>query len=123
VTNTWGVIACLPRSPKLRPQLKGSTKARAMPKEETRTRTRDKGSRSSTVSSMGKKKDMSPVVEPPELYGPHVPIIAFQTSNTTHVSQTTPVVYWVSSMKPKSSTFYNSYRINKGVVTTLQHLI
>jgi hypothetical protein len=63
------------------------------------------------------------VAEPPELYGPHVPTIVFQTSDTAHASQTTLVVCRVFSENPESSTFYNSYRINKGVVTTLQHLI
>jgi hypothetical protein len=33
-----------------------------MTKEEIGTRTRDKGSRSSTVSSMGRKKGMSPKI-------------------------------------------------------------
>jgi hypothetical protein len=48
--------ASLPCSPEVRPQLTGSTKARAMTKEETGTRTRDKGSRSSTIFSWGRKR-------------------------------------------------------------------
>jgi hypothetical protein len=63
------------------------------------------------------------VAEPPKLYGPHVPTIIFQTSDTAHASQITLVVYPVSSGDPKSSTFYNSYKINNGAITTLQHLI
>jgi hypothetical protein len=63
------------------------------------------------------------VAEPPELYGPHVPTIVLQTPDTAHASQTTLVVCRMSSGKLESSMFYNSYRINKGVVTTLQHLI
>jgi hypothetical protein len=66
---------------------------------------------------------LDPVVEPPELYGPHVLTIAFQASDTAHASQTTSVVCQVSSGKPESSMFYNSYKINNGVVTTLQQLI
>jgi hypothetical protein len=61
-TESQASKADLPHSPKVRPQVTGSTKARALTKEETRTRTRDKGSRSSTVSSMGKKKGMSPKI-------------------------------------------------------------
>jgi hypothetical protein len=52
----------LPCSPEVRPQLRGSTKARAMTKEETGAKTQDIGSGSSTVSSMGKKKGMSPKI-------------------------------------------------------------
>jgi hypothetical protein len=61
-TKSQANKASLPHSPKVRPQLRGSTKARAMTKEETRTRTRDKGSGSSTVSSMEKKKGTSPKI-------------------------------------------------------------
>jgi hypothetical protein len=61
-TKSQASKASLPRSLEVRPQLRGSTKARAMTKEETGTRTRDKGSRSNTVSSMGKKKGMSPKI-------------------------------------------------------------
>jgi hypothetical protein len=52
----------LPSSLEVRPQLRGITKARAMTKEETGTRTRDKGSRTSTISSMGRIKGMSPKI-------------------------------------------------------------
>jgi hypothetical protein len=63
------------------------------------------------------------VAEPPKLYAPHVPTIVFQTSNSCTCKPETPVACRVSSEKPESSMFYNSYRINKGVVTTLQYLI
>jgi hypothetical protein len=63
------------------------------------------------------------VAESPKLYDPHVLTIAFQAYDIAHASQTTPVVCRVSSGNPESSTFYNSYRINNGVVTTLQQLI
>jgi hypothetical protein len=49
--------------------------------------------------------------------------LSFRLLIAAHASQTTLIVCRVSSGKPESSTFYNSYRINKGVVTTLQHLI
>jgi hypothetical protein len=49
--------------------------------------------------------------------------LSFKLLIATHTSLTTLVVCRVSSGEPESFTFYNSYRINKGVVTTLQHLI
>jgi hypothetical protein len=41
------------------------------------------------------------VTEPLELYGPHMPTIAFQASNIAHANQTTLVVYRVSSGEPR----------------------
>jgi hypothetical protein len=61
-TKSQASKASLPRSPEVRHQLTGNIKARAITKEETGTRTQDKGSGSSTVSSMGKKKGMSPKI-------------------------------------------------------------
>jgi hypothetical protein len=49
--------------------------------------------------------------------------LSYRLLIAAYASQTTPVVCRVSSGKPESSMFYNSYKINKGVVTTLQHLI
>jgi hypothetical protein len=49
--------------------------------------------------------------------------LSYRLLIAAHASQITPVVCRVSSGKPESSMFYNSYMINKGVVTTLQHLI
>jgi hypothetical protein len=51
--------ASLPHSLEDKPHLKDSAKARAMTKVEPRTRTQDKGSESSTVFSMGKRRVMS----------------------------------------------------------------
>jgi hypothetical protein len=48
-TKSQASKASLPRSPEVRPQLTGSTKARAMTKEEAGTRTRDKDNGSSTA--------------------------------------------------------------------------
>jgi hypothetical protein len=64
-----------------------------------------------------------PMAEPPKLYGPHAHVIIPKTSNGYAC-----VPYNLKSLsgvleKPKSSTFYNSHRINKGVTTTLQHLL
>jgi hypothetical protein len=63
------------------------------------------------------------VVEPPKLCGPHAPVIVLKTSDSYAC-----VPYNLKSMsgvlgKPESSTIYNSHRINKGVTTTLQHLL
>jgi hypothetical protein len=52
--------ASLPHSLEDKPYLRDSTKARAMTKVEPGTRTQDKGSRSSTVFSMGKRRGTSP---------------------------------------------------------------
>jgi hypothetical protein len=63
------------------------------------------------------------VVEPPKLYGPYAPVIVSTTSDGYAC-----VPYNLKSLsgvlgKLESSTIYNSHRINKGVTTTLQHLI
>jgi hypothetical protein len=63
------------------------------------------------------------VAEPPKLYGPHAPVIVSTTSDGYAC-----VPYNLKSLsgvleKPESSTFFNSHRINKGVTTTLQHLL
>jgi hypothetical protein len=63
------------------------------------------------------------MAKPPKLYGPHAPVIVSTTSDGYAC-----VPYNLKSMsgvlgQPESSTFYNSHRINKGVTTTLQHLI
>jgi hypothetical protein len=63
------------------------------------------------------------VAEPPKLYGPHAPVIVPKTSDGYAC-----VPYNLKSLsgvlgKPESSTIYNSHRINKGVTTTLQHLL
>jgi hypothetical protein len=65
----------------------------------------------------------SRVAEPPKLCGPHAPVIVPKTSDSYAC-----VPYNLKSMsgvlgKPESSTIYNSHRINKGVTTTLQHLL
>jgi hypothetical protein len=52
--------ASVPHSLEDKPHLRDSTKARAMTKVEPRTRTQDKGSGSSTVFSMGKRRGTSP---------------------------------------------------------------
>jgi hypothetical protein len=52
--------ASLPHSLEDKPHLRDSAKARAMTKVEPGTRTQDKGNRSSTIFSMGKRRDMSP---------------------------------------------------------------
>jgi hypothetical protein len=62
-----------------------------------------------------------PVAEPPKLYGPRAPVIISKTSDFCTWKPDNPVVCRVSSGNPKSSIFYNSYRINNGVTTTLQH--
>jgi hypothetical protein len=62
------------------------------------------------------------MAEPPELNGSHVPVIVLPLTGA-HISHIIPVVCLVSSGNPESSTFYNSYRINNGVATTLQHLL
>jgi hypothetical protein len=63
------------------------------------------------------------VAEPPKLYGPHGPVIVPKTSDSYAC-----VPYNLKSLsgvlgKPESSTIYNSHRINKGVTTTLHHLL
>jgi hypothetical protein len=64
------------------------------------------------------------VVEPPKLYGPHMPTIVFQTSDScTCKPDNSGILSGVLGGNPNHPQFYNSYRINKGVVTTLQHLI
>jgi hypothetical protein len=52
--------ASLPPSLEDKPHLRGNTKAKAMTKVEPGTRTQDKGSGSSTIFSMGKRRGMSP---------------------------------------------------------------
>jgi hypothetical protein len=59
----------------------------------------------------------------PNYAGPCVPIIVLKISNCCTRKLVNPVVCRVSSGNPESSTFYNSYRINNGVTTTLQHLV
>jgi hypothetical protein len=63
------------------------------------------------------------VAEPPELYGPHTPVIVPKTSDGYAC-----VPYNLKGLsgvlgKPESSIIYNSHRINKGVTTTLQHVL
>jgi hypothetical protein len=63
------------------------------------------------------------VAEPLKLCGPHTPVIVPKASDSYAC-----VSYNLKSLsgvleKPESSTFYNSHRINKGVITTLHHLI
>jgi hypothetical protein len=58
-----------------------------------------------------------------KLYGPPAPVIVPKTSDGYAC-----VSYNLKSLssvleKPKSSTIYNSHRINKGVTATLQHLL
>jgi hypothetical protein len=58
-----------------------------------------------------------------KLYGPHAPVIVPKTSDgyacvPDKLRNQSGVLE-----KPESSTIYNSQRINKGVTTTLQHLI
>jgi hypothetical protein len=63
------------------------------------------------------------VAEPPEVYGPHAPVIIPKTSDGyACVPDNLRSLSGVLG-KPESSTFYNSHRINKGVTTTLQHLL
>jgi hypothetical protein len=67
--------------------------------------------------------DMYIMAEPPKLYGPYAPVIILKTSDYCTREPDNPVVCRVSSENPESSRFYNSYRINNGVATTLQHLL
>ena len=59
----------------------------------------------------------------PNYASPHAPIIVLKTSDCCTWEPDNPVVCRVSSGNPESSTFYNSYRINNRVATTLQHLV
>ena len=59
----------------------------------------------------------------PNYAGPRVPIIVLKTSDYYTRKPDNTVVCWVSSGNRKSSIFYNSYMINNGVATTLQHLV
>jgi hypothetical protein len=59
----------------------------------------------------------------PNYAGPRVPVIVLKTSNCCTQKPDNPVVCRVSSGNPESFTFYNSYRINNRVTTTLQHLL
>jgi hypothetical protein len=52
--------ASLPHSLEDKPHLRDNTKAKAMTKVEPRTRIQDKGSASSIVFSMGKRRGISP---------------------------------------------------------------
>jgi hypothetical protein len=72
-----------------------------------------------------KRKYMSnsSVAEPPKLYDPHAGIIVPKTSDGyACVPDNLKSLSGVLE-KPESSTFYNSHRINKGVTTTLQHVL
>jgi hypothetical protein len=63
------------------------------------------------------------VAEPPKLYGLYVLVIVLKTSNNyTCIPQNLRSLSGVLR-KPESSTIYISHRSNKGVTTTLQHLI
>ena len=59
----------------------------------------------------------------PNYAGPRVPVIVLKTSDYYTRKPGNPVVCQVSSGNPESSTFRNSYMINNGVTTTLQHLV
>jgi hypothetical protein len=59
----------------------------------------------------------------PNYAGPRVPIIVQKISNCCTQKSDNPVVCRLSSGNPESSTFYNSYRMNNGVTTTLQYLV
>jgi hypothetical protein len=63
------------------------------------------------------------VAKLPRLYGPRAPVIISMTSDCC--AREPDNIRSLSGIlrKPESSTFYNSRRINKGVTTTLQHLL
>jgi hypothetical protein len=63
------------------------------------------------------------MAEPPKLYGPYVLVIVLKISDGyACVSDNFKSLSGILG-KPESSTFYNSHKINKGVTTTLQHLL
>ena len=57
----------------------------------------------------------------PNYASPCAPVIVLKTFDYCTQKSDNPVVCRVSSGNPESSTFYNSYRINNRVTTTLQH--
>jgi hypothetical protein len=64
-----------------------------------------------------------PLEEPSKLYGSYAPVIVPKTSDGyAYVPDNLKSLSGVLR-KPKSSTFYNAHRINKGVITTLQHVL
>ena len=52
------------------------------------------------------------MAKPPQLYGPHVPVIVLKTSDYYTQEPNNSVSLSGVLEEPKSSTFYNSYRIN-----------
>jgi hypothetical protein len=63
------------------------------------------------------------VAESPKVYGLHAPVIVPKTSDGyACVPDNLRNLSGILG-KPESSTFYNLHRINKGVTTTLQHLL
>jgi hypothetical protein len=57
--------------------------------------------------------------EPPKLYDPHAPVIVPKSSDGYAYAPDNLRSLSGVLKKPKSSTFYNSHRINRGVTTTL----
>jgi hypothetical protein len=63
------------------------------------------------------------MAEPHKLYDPHAPIIVLKTSDG-HACAPDNIRSLLGVLgKPESSTFYNSHKINKGVTTTLHHVL
>jgi hypothetical protein len=67
--------------------------------------------------------DEATVAEPPKLYDPHAPVIVPKTSDGYAYAPNNLRSLLGIIGKPELSTIYNSHRINKGVTTTLQHLL